>query len=85
MTDETMLVMSDADLSATADNAKVVVIAALVEEGLLDKDRADSWCESHAVLVRKPGFLFRTMAWFRGGSKHIGDKTHIYTVVKRIV
>lgn len=49
------------DMNAWHETAKVGVLKALVDEGLLTQDVADVWCKTHTIIVRKKSF-FRTIS-----------------------
>ena len=49
------------NLEGHADAAKVCVMSALVDEGILEVDFADKWCSEHTVVLRKKR-VFRTIS-----------------------
>lgn len=53
--------MTNEDLERNADYVKVVLLDALVKEGVLDKDQAEEWSESHTIVRRKKS-IFRTLS-----------------------
>lgn len=53
-----------ADMGQNATTAMRVTLAALVGDGLLDRDAADQWCLEHSIIAVKPkwGFFRRLFA-----------------------
>jgi len=49
------------ELEEVTDRVKVVMLADLVSEGLLDMEKADEWAETHTVIFR-PKTIFRTLS-----------------------
>lgn len=45
--------MDKGQLEEMLDGAKVLVIGALVTEGLLDRGTADTWCGAHTLVLRR--------------------------------
>jgi hypothetical protein len=60
------------------DQIKVIVVGGLVKSELVDKDKADEWCENHTLLLRRKSF-FRTLSdkW----KKDKSDSSHDYVIV----
>lgn len=75
--------LADPEIEDLADLAKSVVIAALVNEGIIDKDIGEKWAETHTVLRRHKSF-FRTITdrWLKSETS---EDTYIYTVVKSVL
>jgi len=55
---------STSEIEEVADTAKVTVLKALVDEGLLDTTVAEEWAKTHTLMYRKKN-IFRTLgtAW----------------------
>lgn len=53
--------MTNEDLEETADVVKVTVLDALVKEGFIKYEEADTWCASHGVKVIKKN-IWRTLS-----------------------
>ena len=54
------------------DKAKTVVLASLVDEGIINKDDADKWCATHTIILKKKTF-FRTISKIWGQTKDDDD------------
>lgn len=75
-----MFHMTKADLEDEMDFVKVVLLRALVAEGLLNKDCAEEWAKSHSLVLRKKGF-FRTLTNLWGKEPEF---EHHYLVVRLV-
>ena len=78
-----MYSLTKGEIENNMDKAKVVVLKALVNEGLMSKEEADEWCASHSVILIKKG-IFRTITdrWFNseGAEKDNYDNSFIRVV-----
>lgn len=65
-----------------AETAKVAIMDALVSEKILEKEAAEEWCRTHAVILRKKN-IFRTISnlW----SKQEESDRNFYIVVRAVV
>ena len=68
-------------LEAYLDSAKAAIVAALKKEGLISTEKAESWAESHSVIIRTKS-IFRTIS-DKWGKIRDEDKTY-FIVVKKI-
>jgi len=66
------------EMDDLADNAKALVVAALVDEGELDKDIGNEWCKTHTLVLRKKT-MFRTLL-----EKIVQKESEQFVVVKRV-
>ena len=64
------------------DGGKVVVLNALVSEGLIAEDVAEQWASCHTIRIRKKG-LWRTLSerWTNAAPSSTGE---YYVVVKDV-
>ena len=56
-----MISLTREELEEWNDQTKVVILGALVRDGLLTSDVADSWAKANTVIYRKKG-IFRTLS-----------------------
>ncbi len=49
------------ELEVYLDTVKPVIVRNLVENNLIEPEKADKWCEEHTVLLRKKS-IFRTLS-----------------------
>lgn len=68
-------------LEETLDTAKLSVMKALVDEGLIDAQKADDWCAGHTVVLRDKS-IWRTLT-DRWAKMQVGD--HFFMTVVRLV
>ena len=40
------------------DGVKVIILAALVQDGLVAQDDAEKWCKQHTLILRKKPFFY---------------------------
>jgi hypothetical protein len=53
--------LSTEELVDTADTLKVIIVSALLNDGIIkDKKAADEWCSKHSVIIRKKS-MFRDL------------------------
>lgn len=79
----TLYTLSSFDMEAIADHVKVVVIDAMMREGILSYEDAEEWCEQHTVLRRKKS-IFRTLTdkWLKFKEE---KDTNYWIVVKQVI
>jgi len=69
------------NLEDDADLTKLVVLRALINEGIIDKDVGEKWSEEHTIILRKKPF-FRTITDKWKKEEEEKDKEY-YIVVKK--
>lgn len=76
-----MFTMTQEEIEDLADAVKVVVLEALVIDGLISQDVADQWAEKTTILQRKKSF-FRTLTdrWLKQQSE---PSQYYYIVVSK--
>ena len=68
---------TQSELEDFSDKMKVIIVQALVNDGLIDAKSVDLWCANHTVIMRKKS-VFRTISdlWKRK-KKHESGVTFI--------
>jgi len=74
-----MFSITEEGLEDIADNIKVVVLKALVRDGIVDPEVADKWAEKHTVLHRNKS-IFRTLT-DKWGKEKTEDNKYYFIVV----
>jgi hypothetical protein len=73
--------MTIRDIENSIDHAKAVILANLVEEGLLSREDADKWSLFHHVLIRKKTIFKSLLSTVWKDAKE-SDDSEYYVVVK---
>ncbi len=71
--------MTSEELEETADIAKVLVLSALVKDGLIDKEKADEWAAATTFVHRKKT-IFRTLTDKWKNEKEVLGKYYLIIV-----
>ena len=61
MSVETLAMYSDQQLGSVANQVKEITVAALLEQGVIDKVAAELFLEKHAIIIVKKGWLGSTI------------------------
>lgn len=68
------------ELEESIDLSKIVILKALVEDGLLDFETTEKWSENNTVILKKKSF-FRTLSEKWNNKKE--ENKYYFMVVKR--
>lgn len=61
MSVETIAMYNDQQLGSVANQVKEITVAALLEQGVIDKVAAELFLEKHAIIIVKKGWLGSTI------------------------